>query len=187
MAMSPWQLVVLLGAFAIVCAMVIPRKKAEAGSNSDDTVEQMQTALEHFMEQMESDSRGMVETIAKARNEQREDSRIQEQRIAVLEQRCAELEHKLAGLQESAKQAVKESVQPLPPAEAIQEKAVEETTEELTDELEHNQPIRERYAEVFDLYGEGKSVEWIAKKMAMNKGEVMLILQLAKQEEERRV
>ncbi|PZD93349.1 hypothetical protein DNH61_22180 [Paenibacillus sambharensis] len=185
--MSPWQLVVLLGAFAIVCAMVIPRKKTESGQNTDDTVEQMQAALEHFMEQMEADSRGMVETIAQARKEQREDSRVQEQRIAALEQRCAELEQKLAGYQETAKPSINVSPPPLHSTDAGQERAEEEQVAEAAAELEHNQPIRERYAEVFDLHSQGKSVEWIAKKMAMNKGEVMLILQLAKQEEERRV
>jgi DNA-binding NarL/FixJ family response regulator len=43
--------------------------------------------------------------------------------------------------------------------------------------------IRERYKEVFDLQRQGKSMDYIAKKMSMNKGELQLILQLAKQEE----
>ncbi|MDG0793571.1 hypothetical protein OMP38_24095 [Cohnella ginsengisoli] len=42
--------------------------------------------------------------------------------------------------------------------------------------------IRERYAELLELYERGRSVEQVAKAMNMNKGEVQLILQLAKRE-----
>ena len=44
-----------------------------------------------------------------------------------------------------------------------------------------------RYAELFRLHEQGKGVETIAKKLGMNKGEVNLILQLARQEERSRV
>jgi hypothetical protein len=44
--------------------------------------------------------------------------------------------------------------------------------------------VRARYAELFQLHEQNKSVEHIAKKLNMNKGEVQLILQLAKQEEQ---
>ena len=43
--------------------------------------------------------------------------------------------------------------------------------------------IKARYKELFDLYDSGKSIEYIAKKLGRNKGEVQLILGLAKQEE----
>ncbi|MDI4646192.1 hypothetical protein [Cohnella hashimotonis] len=42
--------------------------------------------------------------------------------------------------------------------------------------------ISERYAELLELHERGRSVEQIAKAMNMNKGEVQLILQLAKRE-----
>jgi|HigsolmetaAR203D_1030402.scaffolds.fasta_scaffold04746_8 BMFP domain-containing protein YqiC len=43
--------------------------------------------------------------------------------------------------------------------------------------------ISERYKSVLDLHHSGKSVEYIAKKTGMNKGEVQLVLTLAKREE----
>lgn len=46
--------------------------------------------------------------------------------------------------------------------------------------------IRSRYPELFAWHDAGKSVEYIAKKSGMNKGEVLLILQLAKREEQHR-
>lgn len=42
--------------------------------------------------------------------------------------------------------------------------------------------IRERYGELVALYERGRSVEQVARAMNMNKGEVQLILQLAKRE-----
>jgi len=42
--------------------------------------------------------------------------------------------------------------------------------------------IRERYGELVAMYERGRSVEQVARAMNMNKGEVQLILQLAKRE-----
>ena len=47
--------------------------------------------------------------------------------------------------------------------------------------------MKSRYSELFTLHDQGKSVEAIAKKLSMNKGEVSLILQLSRQEERTRV
>ncbi|MNC80265.1 hypothetical protein D3C75_1330060 [compost metagenome] len=44
---------------------------------------------------------------------------------------------------------------------------------------------RDRYPELFELYGKGKSIDMIAKTMGLQRGEVQLILQLAKKEESR--
>ena len=46
--------------------------------------------------------------------------------------------------------------------------------------------IRSRYAELLDLHERGRSVEQIAKTLGLNKGEVQLILQLARREVEPR-
>jgi len=43
--------------------------------------------------------------------------------------------------------------------------------------------VRARYKELFDLHDSGKSIEYIAKKLGKNKGEVQLIIGLARQEE----
>lgn len=45
--------------------------------------------------------------------------------------------------------------------------------------------IRDRYAQLLELHERGRSVEQVAKAMNMNKGEVQLILQLAKREANR--
>ncbi len=43
--------------------------------------------------------------------------------------------------------------------------------------------IRERYQELFELYEQGKSVDYIAKQSGIQRGEVQLILQLAERED----
>ncbi len=195
--MAPWQLIVLLGAFAAVAALAMPRRKDAAEPAAG--VAGMQVALEQFMENMEADNRELVETITKAQHQTREDNASRDERIAVLERRCKELEDKLGraelrleeqlqALRASASQlAVKESTPAEQPAAAVAEaaRAAPVTVQEETEP--QSPPIRQRYAELFDLHGQGKSIDVIAKKLAINKGEVMLILQLAKQEEERRV
>lgn len=47
--------------------------------------------------------------------------------------------------------------------------------------------IKQRYQQLFALYDAGKSIDYIAKKLAINKGEVQLIMQLGLQEEQGRV
>jgi hypothetical protein len=43
--------------------------------------------------------------------------------------------------------------------------------------------LKERYPELFEMHDGGKSIEYIAKKLGKNKGEVSLILMLSRQEE----
>lgn len=43
--------------------------------------------------------------------------------------------------------------------------------------------IKRRYTALFEMYEAGKSMDMIAKSTGMQRGEVQLILQLAKQEE----
>ena len=190
--MAPWQLIVLLGAFAAVAALAMPRRKEAAEPAAG--VAGMQVALEQFMENMEADNRELVETITKSQHQTREDNASRDERIAVLERRCRELEDKLgraelrleeqllalraAALQPAAKE--QEPAERLPAAQGAAKPGQAETEPS-------SPPIRERYAELFDLHGQGKSIDAIAKKLAINKGEVMLILQQAKQDEERRV
>ncbi|WP_443146859.1 hypothetical protein [Paenibacillus shenyangensis] len=44
--------------------------------------------------------------------------------------------------------------------------------------------IQDRYPELFKLHESGKSVDTIAKAVGLQRGEILLILQLAKQEEQ---
>ncbi|RUS46347.1 hypothetical protein [Cohnella sp. AR92] len=47
--------------------------------------------------------------------------------------------------------------------------------------------IKSRYSTLLELYERGRSIEQIAREMNMNKGEIQLILQLARREDNQRV
>ncbi|EXX91274.1 hypothetical protein BG53_11805 [Paenibacillus darwinianus] len=187
MSLAPWQLVVLLGAFAIVGALILPRRGKAAGPASN--AEGMQTALEQFMENMEADNRELIETVTRAQLQQRQYNAERDERLASLERRIIELEGKLsrfeARTEERLDQVRNAAVTSGAAVAAKHPTAGGPYKEEDVEAVAP--PIRERYAELFDMHNQGKSIEAIAKKVGMNKGEVMLILQLAKQEEERRV
>jgi hypothetical protein len=181
---DPWQLIVLLGAVIAAVALLMPRRKA--GSRPDEaSAAQLQTALEQFMEAMEADNREIAESIAGMQKRAREENAGRDERIAALERRAAELEKLL----NQAERRLDERIDaPGGKARAEAADAGEQAAEpEIAGEppVSGEPTIRTRYAELFALHEQGKSVDAIARQTGMNKGEVMLILQLAKQEEER--
>lgn len=180
-------MIVLLGAVAVVYAMITPRKAAPNDEQAS-TVRNMETALEQFMENMEADNREMVELVTSSQKEAKQQAQEREERINQLEQRCNELQQSLS---EQAK-----AQQPVAAFQSAQRPVVVSNSEEIESQISVLEPeavdpprsatIRSRYTELFTLHDSGKSVEAIAKRMNMNKGEVQLILQLSKQEEENR-
>ncbi|MBD2845259.1 hypothetical protein IDH44_08655 [Paenibacillus sp. IB182496] len=199
---EPWIYIVLLGAFAIVCALLLPRRKpAEAASAG---LSEMEMALEHFMETMESDNRKLVDNVTHAQQKWRDDLEAKERQVERLSARCDALEEGVARLQEQLAERSRAASDRargsggLSTAEASGARAGSRSEEE------HNSgagvpsgseavsaeagdsSISARYSELLSWHAEGKSIEYIAKKSGMHKGEVMLILQLSKQEERHR-
>ncbi|WKL01189.1 hypothetical protein Q0F98_31440 [Paenibacillus amylolyticus] len=52
-----------------------------------------------------------------------------------------------------------------------------------SESLPQRESIKDRYAELFTLHAEGKSMDAISKQTGIQRGEVQLILQLAEREE----
>ncbi|REE94445.1 hypothetical protein A8990_101239 [Paenibacillus taihuensis] len=189
--MEAWQTIMLVGGVAVVCAAVLPRRssvKQQQGDQSQ-TVRNMETALEQFMENMEADNKEMMQLVTKSSQDAQVQASKRDERIGQLEQRCAELEKLLS---EQSKQLEAAIVQvkdqaALAAAQALQQVRVESSAAEEVVEppmrVERTPSIRERYAELFELYQNAKSIDAIAKNLGLNKGEVQLILQLSKQEE----
>jgi hypothetical protein len=187
MAMEPWLLVVLLGGFTVVCGLMLPRKKEQA--DNDRSVQEMQTALEQLMENIEADNRDLVNAVSKAAQHQREDNAARDERIAGLELRLAEMEQHSARM-EARVEARIEGFLSAASNQAMHLTLASVSQRDQAASIESDpapvDAIRFRYPELFELHAAGKSVDIIAKKIGMNKGEVMLILQLSKQEEESR-
>jgi hypothetical protein len=194
MAMPPLAYVILLGLVLIVYARFLP-KAAPAGAPPQKTaVQEIEETIEHFAAEMDEQNQAMLDLFTKTRHDY-------EMELAKLAGRLESLERQK---QELSKELTKHSVAG-PSDLTISETAVSSADqlanvvseipsaigrEELpTTEPPAPEPVyaglsmRVRYAELFSLHDQGKSVEAIAKKLNMNKGEVSLILQLSRQEE----
>ncbi|ASS65690.1 MULTISPECIES: hypothetical protein [unclassified Paenibacillus] len=170
--MQPWQYIVLLGAVVLVWAFAAPRrgKKPSAESASRDSgLEQMENALEQFMEDMEESNRNLGELVKSSREQGQAEARLREQRIEELEKQCRLLQEAVAASAVSA-QAEADGAAPMQQEEAARP-------------LEAPESIRARFRQLFDLERQGRSVDQIAKELGIHKGEVLLIQQLARQEE----
>ncbi|CAM3142811.1 hypothetical protein PALU110988_04685 [Paenibacillus lupini] len=181
--MSNWSYIVLLGAVVVVASLFLPRK--QQSQELKDT-RNMEIALEQFMENTEQDHQDLVKLVTVLREEGKTQNEQSKQRLMELENKCSLLEQQLGFLQQQrqndmmAAQAYSVPIQTAAPA--FQAATVESTVED-PEPQQVVSGIQSRYADLFELYNQGKSIEAIAKKLSMNKGEVQLILQLAKQEE----
>ncbi|MGG4146180.1 hypothetical protein ABEW34_24055 [Paenibacillus algorifonticola] len=188
--MSNWQYIVLLGAVVVVFGLLLPRRKQPAAAQA---VNNMEVSLEQFMENMEQDNRELTALIVQSQEEARAKAQRSEERLAELERKYSAMEQlfeqqKASAVAVQAAQVIPVKVDvPITPIPAVLQEEPEELEEPEEPASPVKQSIQERYADLFALHQQGKSIEAIAKKMNMNKGEVQLILQLAKQEEGARV
>ncbi|WJH33286.1 hypothetical protein N6H14_24725 [Paenibacillus sp. CC-CFT747] len=172
-----WIYIVLLGLLLLVVSRFAPKPSEPSASLLKD----MEETMGSFAAELEEENRELLETIAVMNKEQ-------EKRMARLEARIDQLEKHSHALSQELK-SVRLKAQSSPPPAAMPVKAEERVREEPLPSSQPEPPatdLKSRYGELFGFYAEGKSVEQIAKKLGMNKGEVQLILQLAKQEEANR-
>lgn len=185
--MSNWTYIVLLGAVVAVASLFLPRK--QQGQEIKDT-RNMEIALEQFMENTELDHQELVKLVTGLREEGKQQNKQSMQRMQELENKCRLLEQQLSFLEQQRQNdrliATQVSTAPVQAAAApIAEAAIAAGNHSESERAATG--IQQRYSDLFELYDQGKSVEAIAKKLSMNKGEVQLILQLAKQEEKAHV
>lgn len=182
--MEPWQNIVLVGAVVIAAAFIMPKKKPES-EQSSQSVRNMETALDQFMENMEKDNEQLLQLVAETQKTSKQEAQQKDQRISLLEQRCGQLEKLLQETVVRPAIAASSQAQSQDAEAAVREAAAAEDPQPTAEPKVSDNPnsIHARYAELFQLYGEGKSVEAIAKRLGMNKGEVQLIIGLSKQEE----
>lgn len=192
--MSPWIIIVILGACAIAYAYIMPRKN-KAQEPGHQLVQEMESTLEHYMTEIENDNDALIQRVAEMKGEataadQRMQLQLQElqQRLDQLEQskqnepvaspvpHSANVPEASEGLQA---QALVKSVQ----AEAAQQALEADLETSKVESLPHRESIKDRYAELFNLHAEGKSMDAISKQTGIQRGEVQLILQLAEREE----
>lgn len=208
--MEPWLIVVLLGLVLVVYAGLAPRR--ERSSNKTNVIKEIEDTMEQFSAELEEENRQLLEKVAEMKRDHESHTSKLQGRIEALEQQNRAVGDQVALLVRAEKERVLRMEPAVSEAEAYRPKTAvlannaplrSEASLAEDDARRMNAPtlapapppssergrvhIRERYAAVFSLYDQGKSTEYIAKKLEMNKGEVMLIIQLAKQEAQARV
>lgn len=183
---DPWVYIVVAGAVIIVIARLLPKPSGP----SSEIVKEMEGAIEQFAADLEQDNEKLLLTISRMKDEHNSQLEQLSRRMGELEKQNEILGNQMERLKQeavpvpsgsqTAGHAHSAAEAPAPPtleAAAAQE---EEAASAIDSGMMN---IKARYAELFSLYEQGKSIEAIARKLGMNKGEVNLIVQLGKQEE----
>ncbi|KRE83161.1 hypothetical protein ASG89_13660 [Paenibacillus sp. Soil766] len=193
MVMQPVLYVILLGLVMIVYARFIPKEQTTASSANATVVQEIEDTIEHFAAEMDEQNQAMLDLFSKTKQDYEVELAKLARRLETLERQKHELSKELTTLHVTQQPV-------LSPAEMLS--ALNSSNHgipasvnvlELTPAPLPEEPVyvglsmKLRYSELFMLHDQGKSVEAIAKKLSMNKGEVSLILQLSRQEERTRV
>lgn len=190
MSPSPWLSIVLLGIAIIGYAWMIPK----ASSKNKGTEFVSEAAYDRLLEDLETENRELVDAVAKFKQEQDETVEKLGRRIVDMEQqmitwfqqapassahsssKSLDIENNSTAIQEEI--AAEFVIAPIMVTKTINDPVVQE-------ELVVTPPtIRSRYSELLAMHDKGRSIEQIAKARGMNKGEVQLILQLVRREEQ---
>jgi hypothetical protein len=183
-----WHYVVLLGLVLLLYARWLPKSKSSAAQAP--VIKEIEETMEQFSAELDEENRKLMQLVAAMKKDQ-------DLHAAKLQGRIEALEQQNANVTRQLEQLLKSGSAPSVHAETGQrdaggEDADRASAETANSDVREPEPsggirVRARYPDVFRLYDQGKSAEYIAKKLNMNKGEIMLIIQLAKQEELARV
>jgi uncharacterized protein (DUF111 family) len=186
---SPWLSIVLLGTAIAGYAWMMPKPT----NGSKDSEFAAEAAYDRLLEDLENENRELVEAVAKFKREQDDTVEKLSRRVVEMELQMKDLQQKsshpaLTTIEMPANASAREVPDP-EVTEAINSAAVPAEVEAVaafTIEETSLPPttVRGRYPELLALHDRGRSVEQIAKAMGLNKGEVQLILQLARREEQ---
>ncbi|WP_150267716.1 hypothetical protein [Paenibacillus tepidiphilus] len=183
--MEPWVYIVLVGVAAIGYALMIPARKKEK-TEGQQSLKDTEAALELYMSDLERENEKMIELVAALKQQSQQSKAAMQEEIGGLRQQVSELRSHTERL-ESRLDASERGLQELTVAQARAEAALSAPgRSEAVQEQAKPKPvssIKLRYPRLFELYEEGKSIDAIAKMAGLQRGEVQLILQLAKQEE----
>ncbi|WP_236287142.1 hypothetical protein [Paenibacillus allorhizoplanae] len=191
--MQPVLYVILLGLVMIVYARFIPKEQTTASSANATVVQEIEDTIEHFAAEMDEQNQAMLDLFSKTKQDYEVELAKLAGRLETLERQKHELSKELTTLHVNQPPVLSptEMLSALnTPKHGIPASV---NVIEIAPDLLPDEPVyvglsmKSRYSELFTLHDQGKSVEAIAKKLSMNKGEVSLILQLSRQEERTRV
>ncbi|GAA4871778.1 hypothetical protein GCM10023310_59260 [Paenibacillus vulneris] len=187
---QPWVYIVLVGLVFIVYATLVPKTNTSNGKSSP-SINEIEQTMEHFAGELEEQNEALIRQLAELKKDHEIHQAKLSSRLESLEHQFAHSNQELLKLGAAYADLQKQLDQPAGRIDFAEAAAAQLEIDQLQG-TDHSEPqsepegmnIRSRYAELFELHEQGKSTDHIAKKLNMNKGEVNLILQLAKQEEQ---
>jgi hypothetical protein len=189
---QPWVYLVLLGLVFVLFSRFLPKSPT---SSLPPMMKEIEETMEHFAADIEEDNKELLQSITVLKTSH-------DNEISRLTNRTEQLEKISYDLSQEVKKLVITTLKQQESLTELLYKALLTQTNAANDGIQNvSQPLalqteqnitdtkilpmqmKQRYAELFQLHEQGKSVEFVAKKLGLNKGEVSLIIQLAKQEE----
>jgi seryl-tRNA synthetase len=183
---QPWAYIVLFGLVFIVYAKIIPKSITSKGQQNP-TIQEIEETMEHFTAELDEQNKALIQLLAETKRDYEVQTAKLSSRVETLERHIGQVTQELSKLEfayDEFQKKLEQTPTALPnPYESQVPVPLIKDMEEMEEQPPTAMNIKARYVELFDLYEQGKSTEYIAKKLNMNKGEVNLIFQLAKQEE----
>lgn len=185
--MDMWMIVALLGVVIFLYASMLPnREKPKPAPVQEDFLDSVGETLQHFADELEEENQELLSMIGEMKRDHEARTNALLTRIEQLEKRADSAMPSAAAVlhpRETGESLNANAVARAPAfeAEPPQPAAASPSAETKTSRLATT--VRERHREVFELYNDGKSMEYIARKLGKNKGEIQLIISLARQEE----
>ncbi|NMO96186.1 hypothetical protein [Paenibacillus lemnae] len=173
--MGSWIYVALMGVAALLYAWMLPRNQ-ETLKSSEQLVKEVEITLEQYIGEIQLENEQLVELVAKMKQEFMDKQAVHHHELREYQERLLKLEQQL-GNTESRLSAAETDIND------AQMKLAAVLTPDITEQAERLPTIKDRYGPLFEMHQEGKSIDMIAKSTGMQRGEVQLIIQLAKQEE----
>ncbi|WP_274361454.1 DUF6115 domain-containing protein [Paenibacillus thermotolerans] len=188
--MDAWIIIVMLGVVILLYAFLLP-KPAPRRTVDEEVLDTVEDTLATFVEELEQENKEFARMVGQLKREHEKQTSTLMNRIEFLERKTAMLTEQMPSVAKASALPVVDLIKSEPLEEPARGDAAAESAEQASVDLEAPAPesdkpatVKSRYKEVFDLYGQGKSIEFIAKKLGTNKGEIQLIIQLAKREEQ---
>jgi hypothetical protein len=175
----------MLGAAALIYAFMLPQKKVDK-SSSELMIKEVEATLEQYMVDIEQENDVLVEIVGQMKKDTITKQMVFEEQVSEMQQRLQRVEQQSMDYEVHIAAIKQDKALHATALVEIQSVAVDVTD---TTALEQSEvapepanSIKQRYSELFELYEQGKSIDMIGKLIGLQRGEVQLILQLAKQE-----
>lgn len=199
---DPWFYIVLLGLAALIYAMLLPNRKSSEKA-TDNGLGDIEVTLEQYMSEIEKENDELIDLVTQMKQDFTSKQIAHQEQLVELRQRIIEVEQASRQVLNNTTTVLELTnigavAQPVSPSVSIEETGntapyfedihepfhiVEENDMSEVMETKASETVRDRYPELFDLYEKGKSIDMIAQTIGIQRGEIQLILQLAKREE----